>query len=93
MKLTKKTLKRLRALLAAVPDGPWIVQDGDVVRATTAGLRGYSAEQIVWSYPNEGGGAASLEIAEYIALLDPPTVRALLKLIDDGAVLPKGTCV
>ena len=86
MKLTKKKLKRLRALLAAVPNGPWIVQDGDVVRAAKKlppHLR-YQAEQIVYAYPNEGGGAASQEIAEYIALLDPPMVRELLSWAIDG---------
>lgn len=78
-KLTKNTaqVKRLRALLDKVPDGPWYEVEGDVRRDFHP-----EGEAIVEAHPNEGGGAASLEIAEWIATLNPKFVRRLLEVAD-----------
>ena len=69
----KTQLKYLRALLDKIPDGPWFEVEGDVRTAFHP-----EADAIVEAYPHEGGGAASKEIAEWIALLNPKFVRRLV---------------
>ncbi len=74
-KVTKTEARRLRALLDKVPAGPWYEVAGDVRTGPSP-----TAPEVVWTYLNEGGGAASLEVAEYIALANPDLVRRLLDM-------------
>ncbi len=77
-KVTKTEARRLRSLLDKVPAGPWYEVEGDV----RTGFHP-EAEAVVEAYAHDGtagGGAASLEIAEYVALANPDLVRRLLDM-------------
>lgn len=78
----KQELEQLEKLLAHpdVPKGIWIEIDGDV-QVKDSNTATCSAIDVVYTYPNEGGGAYSKKVAQYIAALDPTFVRKLLDRI------------
>lgn len=69
---------RLQAILdamAALPDGPWEPSHG----YTDSGARFQSVVQDASPYDEVAGEwGLSEDVAKYLALLDPPTVRAVI---------------